>query len=264
MLGDTMTAPYRDGGDIQAPADAAVVVPTVLRPSLSRAVESVYAQELHGRIHLLIGVDAAEGDRRSLDRLVLARPDHVAVTVMDLGYSTSRRHGGLHPAHDGGALRTILSYAANSARIAYLDDDNWWHPEHLVRLLAALDGEDADWAFAYRWYVEPESLEILCIDEWESVGPGRGIYAVKKGGFTDPSTLMIDKTHCEPVLRLWGVPAGDRRRMDADRTVFAALARGHKWAATGHATAYYVIDPADPVHDIRLGLMEGRLKAKAE
>jgi len=45
--------------------------------------------------------------------------------------------------------------------------------------------------------------------------------------------------------------------MDAGRTVFQALSRGKKWTATGHATAYYVIDPADPVHDIRL-------EAKAE
>lgn len=264
MLGDTMTATYRNGADLQAPAEAAVVVPTVLRPSLARAIESVYAQELRGRIHLLIGIDTAEGDRRTVDRLVLARPDHVAVTVFDLGYSTSQRHGGLHPAHDGGALRTILSYAANSARIAYLDDDNWWHPEHLVRLLAALDGEDADWGFSHRWYVEPETLEVLCLDEWESVGPGRGIYAAKKGGFVDPSTLMIDKTRCESVLRLWGVPAGDRARMDADRTVFAALSQRKTWAATGHATVYYVIDPADPVHQIRLDLMAGRVKPKME
>ena len=75
---------------------------------------------------------------------------------------------------------------------------------------------------------------------------------------------MIDKTRCESILRLWSVPAGDRRRMDADRTVFQALSRGRKWAATGHATAYYMIDPGDPVHDIRLDLMAGRLKARAE
>ena len=68
---------------------------------------------------------------------------------------------------------------------------------------------------------------------------------------------MIDKMRCESVLRFWSVPAGNRRRMDAGRTVFQALSRGKKWTATGHATAYYVIDPADPVHDIRL-------EAKAE
>ena len=38
--------------------DVAVVVPTVLRPSLMRAAQSVFDQAFDGTIHLLIGVDA--------------------------------------------------------------------------------------------------------------------------------------------------------------------------------------------------------------
>ena len=89
----------RRGGavDLQTPFEAAVVIPTVLRPGLARAVASVYAQDLppRTRLQLLIGVDVAEGDRLLLDRLAAECPDHIAFTVFDPGYSTSVRHGGL-------------------------------------------------------------------------------------------------------------------------------------------------------------------------
>ena len=55
--------------DIQTPFDVAVVIPTVLRSTLARAVRSVFAQEFDGRIQVLIGVDRPLGSRRVLDVL---------------------------------------------------------------------------------------------------------------------------------------------------------------------------------------------------
>ncbi|MBT6512880.1 MAG: hypothetical protein HOL02_20820 [Rhodospirillaceae bacterium] len=57
--------------------DAAVVIPTLLRSSLVRAVESVFAQDFDGRIQVLIGVDVAKGDRAVLDDLEARVPKNV-------------------------------------------------------------------------------------------------------------------------------------------------------------------------------------------
>jgi hypothetical protein len=38
----------------QTPFDVAVVIPTVLRPTLLRAVRSIFRQDLKGRIQILI------------------------------------------------------------------------------------------------------------------------------------------------------------------------------------------------------------------
>lgn len=247
--------------DPQQSAAAAVVIPTTIRPSLLRAVRSVYAQTLSGQIHILIGVDVARGDLSILEQAMSELPDHCVLTVLQCGYSTSTRHGGLHPAHDGGALRTVLSYLANSPHVAYLDDDNWWAEDHLERLRAAIEGKG--WAFSLRWYVDAERLEPICVDEWESVGPGRGAYAQKAGGFVDPNCLMLDKLRCEPVLRWWSIPlAADPVRMSADRNVFSALRAGHSFGETGRATAFYVLDPKDPVHRYREAWIEEKLGAR--
>jgi hypothetical protein len=229
--------------------DAAVVIPTTLTPVLARAVRSVYAQDFAGSVQIMIGIDVDRGARGLLDELRRECPPRIALSVVDLGYSTSARHGGFYRNWSGGALRTILSYAANSRYLAYLDDDNWWAPAHLSGLLAAIRG--VDWAFSYRWYVDPESGAPMCIDEWESVGPGRGMYNERYGGFVDTNCLMLDKEKCHWVLPAWCI-AGNSKGAGIDRVVFRELNARHSWACTGEATAYYVIRREDVTHIRRL------------
>lgn len=236
--------------------DAAVVMPTLMRPTIARALRSVFQQRFDGRVHILIGVDRTDADRRILDTLGRELPRGVVMTVLDPGYSTARVHGGLHAAHDGGALRTVLSYLANSRHVAYLDDDNWWRPDHLARLRRAIEG--ADWAYSLRWFVEEGSGRPLCVDRWESLGPGRGVFARELGGWVDPNCLMIDKIACEPVLARWSVPLAEKPVfLPADRHVFDLLRTGYRPGATGEASCYYTIRRADALHPRRLAWIEG-------
>jgi hypothetical protein len=232
------------------PFDAAVVVPTVGRPTLERALRSVFDQDFPGTIQVLVGVDAwPGGDRARLEALAASAPPNRSLLVFDPGYSTSTRRGGFTPAGTGGALRTVLSYLAHSRLVAYLDDDNWWAPDHLSSLVRAARGRD--WAYSLRWYADG-SGKPLCVDAWESVGPDAGAYAGKFGGFVDPSCLLIDKVACEPALRLWCHPLpGDPSGMTTDRTVFEYL-RGRRGAGTGRATAFYTLSPSDTNHTIRM------------
>ena len=124
--------------DLQTPFDVGIVTVTVVRETLPQALRSVFAQKFAGRIQMLVGVDRWVGDRAMVEQLRAQAPSHVAVTLLDLGYSTSQRNGGLYPSHYGGALKTILSYVANSRCVTYLDDDNWYAPDHLATMLPAM------------------------------------------------------------------------------------------------------------------------------
>lgn len=247
-----------DGFALQAPFDAAVVTATIMRPSLAEALRSIFRQSFRGRTQIVLGVDKEVSDRGFLAAVLRERPSHQAVTLLDLGYSTARPNGGLHPDPWGGALMTILSYAANSRYIAYLDDDNWFGARHIETLLAAIAGKD--WAFSLRWYVDETTRRPLCIDEWESVGPARGVYAESFGGFVDNSCLMIDKLNCEPALRLWSVPfrLPGGAFAPADRSFFDALRR-RPYGATGEATSFYAIQPNDTNHAARMTLIRERI-----
>ena len=240
--------------DPQVPAQAAVIIPTTLRPGLEQAVRSVFAQNLAGTIQILIGIDIMDGNPAQIERLIRDRPESCILQVFYPGYSTSSRHGGLHMAGDGGALRCLLTNMANSRYVAYLDDDNWWAPDHLSSLRTAI--AKANWAFSLRWFLHPDTDTPICIDQWESVGPDRGLFAEKAGGFVDPNTLMIDKLACAAAVPWWNLPMpNDSHGMTADRNVFAALLQSPPWAGTGRATAYYRLNPGNPIHPLRRGWM---------
>jgi hypothetical protein len=245
--------------DYQEPFAAAVVMPTILRPSLQRAVASIYAQNIEDRCQLLFGIDKVNGDHNVLNYAIQNRPPNWALTVLNLGYSTSVRNGGIHLAQDGGALRCVLSYCANSRFLCYLDDDNWWNQNHISSLLKAI--VDHDYAYSYRWFVDPVSGEPLAVDTWESVGPGVGIFSQPNGGFVDPNTLMIDKTRCEEVLRWWTIPlSNDEKGMTADRHVFHALNQKYRGNGTLKPSCFYTLDPNDGLHSMRMRIINSKAK----
>jgi hypothetical protein len=225
--------------------DTAVIIPTVLRPHLKRAVHSVYKQDFKGTVQILVGIDVAQGPRTILDELRAECPPRMTLSVVDPGFSTSRRHKGYYSIWGGGALRSMMSYAANSRFLAYLDDDNWWGPRHLSDLRKAIARHD--WAYSLRWYVDPVSLKPICVDRWESVGPGKGIYAklYKYGGHVDTNCLMIDKRRCHWALPAWCLPhthKGQRPGGGEDRVMFQLLSSKFRGAATGRATAFYLVN----------------------
>jgi len=221
--------------DLQTPFDVGVAMVTVLRPTFAQALRSVYAQKLDGRIHVLVGVDKWEGARGMLEALVAERPTNVSVTVLDLGYSTAQRNGGVYASRYGGALKTILSYAANSRYVTYLDDDNWYAPDHLATLLAAIAGKE--WAFSLRHFVDDATGDVLCPDTWASLGPGRGVYAQAQGGFVDTNCFLIDKIACNDVFPEWAMPRF-KGGTGGDRQVFARLLQRPYGTNNAHTLFY--------------------------
>lgn len=220
---------------VQTPADVAVVVQTILRPGLLKAVRSVFSQDFPGRIHLLIGVDVHQGEPSLLDQLAGECPSHVMMTVLDPGYSTSRRHGGVYPNYYGGSLRTVLSYMANSRLVAYLDDNDWYAGNHLALLSSAIQGKD--WAWSGRWLVHPDTLLPICRDEWDSVGSRPGINADRYGGFVQPSGLMMDKEACHFVLPFWSFAAFPDGSGE-DRLIFNELNKNLAGGATNQHSCF--------------------------
>jgi hypothetical protein len=226
----------RHPAERQRPFDTAVVMQTVGRPTLIQAVQSVFSQDIDGRIQILLGIDKWAGEDYSvLDEVRQQCPGHIDLVVLDLGYSTSGRHGGLYSNNYGGALRTILTYMANSRYVAYLDDDNWFAPNHLSTLLQAIQGKA--WAFSRRHFVDAKSGNELCEDDWESMGPGQGVYAEIRGGFVDTSSFLIDKLACHHAIPAWS-EAPYKGGVGEDRHFFSKV-KDLPFGDTGLPTSYY-------------------------
>ncbi len=231
--------------------DVAVVMQTVCRDSLLRAVRSVYRQDFRGTIHLVLGIDVdPTGQKERLLGLIrLEKPANVVLTVIDLGYSTSSRHGGLHSCAFGGSLRSILTLAASAPAIAFLDDDDWYLPAHLRLIIEAVAGRP--WAFSLCFYADSDTSQALHVDELESVGPDQGIFALRFGGFVRPSALIVETLGFAPYAPLWSqalTAQGDGE----DRRVFDVLRQLPGYGQTGVATVCYSLDPKDGNHQARV------------
>ncbi len=241
----------------QVPAEVAVIIPSIWRSSLKAALRSVIEQEFPGRIQIMLGFDTPNQAMLDLDALIGELPPHRSVFAFYPGYSTSQRHGGVQPGFDGGALRVLLCYMANAPRVAFLDDDNWWTPQHIALLHQALEG-GGQWAFTLRWFVDPRDDSVVCVDDWESVGPGRGVYLANFGGFVDPNCLMYDKLACDSATRFWAIPLPtDASRLTTDRQVFNEL-RQFAWRSVEQPTVFYRMNLTDPVQVDRLAMMQQR------
>lgn len=228
---------FPDAREAQAPADVAVIMPTLMRPCIVEAVRCVFAQQFDGRIQIVVGLDRNPEQTGPLFQALEDRPPHVSAVVLTPPYSTSVIHGGVHPAWDGGALRTILSFLANSRYLAYLDDDNTWTPDHLASLHAAI--QEKAWAYSLRMLVDEDTGEELGVDRWDAVGPNKGRFAAR-GGMVDPNCLMIDKLVAAPALWMWSDPGPDLLGREADRRVAAALTQW-PFGVVERATALYRI-----------------------
>jgi len=243
---------YGNTTELQKPYDVSFVMPSIGRKEIIKAISSIFQQKVD-RIQVLIGIDKPQDNLTFLDNFLEDCPKHVTVNVFYPGYSTSLRHGGMSLAGDGGTLRSTLTQLANSKYVAYLDDDNWWGDTHLSDLMAAI--KNKAWAFSLRFFIHPHSKNTICIDEWESVGPGKGIFLQKFGGFVDPNCLIIDKELCWQCIPLWSIPLkGDVKAMSADRNIFNFLKNHSSPGATENASTFYVLDPNDGLHSQRLVL----------
>jgi hypothetical protein len=242
--GESIGRYYPDHFEPQAPAEVAVLISTLQRPCLSRAIESVYRQTFSGRIQILVGVDKREEPAADLDAIFARRPNHISGLVLAPPYSTSVRHGGIHSALDGGAMRTLLSFLANARFVAYLDDDNTYEPDHLAGLLRAVQGKV--WAHSQRMIVDEQTDQNLAVDRWDSVGPGRGRFA-SIGGFVDTNCLLVDKVAATRALGRWSESGTGEPGLTADRNFFAAI-KDAPHGRVDRPTIRYRIRPTNILH----------------
>lgn len=213
---------YPDSQSAQTPSDVAVVMPTIFRNDIVDAIQSIYDQDYTGRISICIGIDRSDHCHTIYRSLIDARPGNVSMLFLQLPYSTSIRHGGLYPAADGGGLRTILSYMANSRYIAYLDDDNMYMKNHVRELRAVIEGRT--WASGQRLVVDKATQIPVGVDRWDSVGPDKGRFKAS-GGFVDPNCLMIDKLKVGDRLGRWSTTSSRHLGMFADRHFFQSISQ---------------------------------------
>jgi glycosyltransferase involved in cell wall biosynthesis len=142
-------------------ASIAVIIPTTGDPLVREAIASVLAQTAPDVTPFIV----IDGPRfRAAFDAATAGMDlsrcHVVTLPVNVGA------GGFY----GHRIYAAFSHLVDSEWIAFLDQDNRFHPGHLQHLCAAVTDGHWDWGFSLRRVVTPAG-EPLLDDESQSVGP---------------------------------------------------------------------------------------------
>jgi hypothetical protein len=137
-----------------------VITPTRGTAQLRRAIESVQAQT-YPRIEHLIVADGPVEDVPA--RLALPEAPRHLCHLIQLPYRTGAGR------FNGHRIYGAMGYLANGRYVCLLDEDNWFEPDHVASLMALVECQDLQWAYALRNIVDAEG-RLVARDDCESLG----------------------------------------------------------------------------------------------
>lgn len=133
----------------------AVVTSTQGRPTITKAIQSVKDQTRKATHYVFI--HGAEYSDKTIPHLA---DDTVAVHL-------PRANGG--GGYGMAPVFALAPFAITEDIIFYLDDDNWYEPDHIESLVEMIEKHDLGWAYSLRKIVDNEG-NFICEDNCESLG----------------------------------------------------------------------------------------------
>ena len=189
----------------------AVITATTGRASLQQAIDSVAAQTHPCQHYIFV-------DGQGSPSSVVGEN----ITLIQLPKPT-----GLNGVMNG-AICAAGAYIATEDYVTYLDDDNWFEPNHIESMVSAI-GDNA-YAYSLRKLIEPDGT-FWANDDGESIG--------HFGEMVDANCLMLQRNLAQGIapLCMTSTPEGGSTW---DRVVWNSLQQHKiKWAATGQYTVNY-------------------------
>jgi len=198
-----------------------VITPTTGKDTLEKAVRSVAEQTLPTE-HLIV----ADGCGKEIDYL--------------LGRYTFKFNGSLLslPENVGGngwyghRVYAAMPLMVNADYILFLDEDNWFEPNHVETMINKIKSKDLMWAYSLRRICN-EAGEYICDDDCESLGRYPTFY---------DSTLNFVDTNCYCFRREFLVTVAHHfyGGWGADRPFYKATSTAlPSFGCTGEATVNY-------------------------
>jgi glycosyltransferase involved in cell wall biosynthesis len=165
-----------------------IVTPTTGNPLLGRAIDSVLEQT-YKPIEYIIVIDGWKNEAAAREIIGNAhRMCHVMVLPFPTGISGFNGH----------KIYGAMNFIARGNYMCYLDEDNYYDPNHIESLVNVLKPEHK-WAYSLRKIVDAES-NIICNDDCESLGPWTNIL---NDNLVDVGCYMLGKQAALETAPIW-------------------------------------------------------------
>lgn len=203
---------------------ATVIIPTTGSTCLDSAISSVVNQT-HKDTQCWVVIDGPEFAANT--REITKR--YPSVRVLELAENTGANN------FYGHRIYAATGFLINTDYILYLDQDNWFDPDHVANMIAHLDKTGDDWCHSLR-KIHDKNGNYLTDDNCESLGKwpawvGENVHLV------DTSCYCIKREVITRISQAWYAGWG------GDRIFLANIAHHFaKWSCTGKYSLNYRLD----------------------
>ena len=197
-----------------------VITPTTGKSVVNDAINSVANQTIETE-HLLV----IDGGTAELQYNYIAQGEHCPTTIVlpeNVGADGWYGH----------RVYAAMPLMVNADYILFLDEDNWFEPNHVETMINKIKSKDLMWAYSLRRICD-ESGQYVCDDDCESLG--------RYPAFYDHSLNFVD-TNCYCFRREFLVTVAHSfyGKWGADRPFYKAASTSlPAFGCTGEATVNY-------------------------
>ena len=205
-----------------------VITPTIGSPKLADAVESVANQTYKNLKHLIV-VDGTEYFDSSIDNIPFGKDTNIQ--ILPLPYNTGAN------GFNGQRIYASIPHLVNADYVFFLDEDNWYNPNHVKTLVETIEKNNLDWAYSLRKVYTPDKQYIID-DNCESLGKWPIYFTHDNPQYLiDTSAFAFTKKFIKQTCHLWHSGAWGE-----DRRYFYAIKDNSKWDCSYNPTLCYRVD----------------------
>jgi Glycosyl transferase family 2 len=199
-----------------------VIIPTTGAPTLQRAVLSVLAQQEPTQCYVVCD---GEAHVHKVHPQLQGLPVALCVLPLNTGASNDRT---------GHRIYAAFAHLVDQDHVLFLDEDNWFEPDHVGRCLALMRQGALQWCYTLRNICTPEG-DYICRDDCESLG---GWPAHTGARLIDTNCWFMRRELLVRVCQVWHGP------WHIDRVFTQAMMQSFpQFACTGHYTVNYCLSP---------------------
>jgi glycosyltransferase involved in cell wall biosynthesis len=204
---------------------AVVIVPTTGAETLKKTVESI-ARQSYTNLTALIVVDGKD-HRSKVDKILVKEQSNLEKQIVYLTDNVGAN--GFY----GHRIYAAFSHLINQDYVFFLDQDNWFDPNHVSSMISKLENTNSDWVYSLRSIVD-KAGDFLCFDNCESLGKWE---AWTKTYHIDTNCYCLKREVAVAIAGAWHGGWGQ------DRVVRQALVQYFpQYECTGEYTLNYRLD----------------------
>lgn len=205
-----------------------VITPTIGSSKLKDAVESVQKQT-YGNLSHLIVVDGPDYFNSAVDNIPFGLDANI--TMLPLPYNTGAN------GFNGQRIYASIPHLVNSDYVFFLDEDNWYEPDHVATLVETIEKNKLDWAYSLR-KIFTHDKKYITDDNCESLGKWPIYFTHDNPQYLiDTSAFAFKREFIQATCHRWHSGAWGE-----DRRYFYSIMRQSFWDTNYKHTLCYRVD----------------------